>query len=159
MRWKIVLTLFAVLPVHASSATPGPAGKDERGNEEELIAALVAALDDQDYEVRKNIASALGNLGEVAVPRLINALGHAKKERRMGAAMALGQVRPQASAAIPALLKLLKDADEGVRRDASYALSRIVVRSSSSVTPVNNYQLKAPKLDPVPAEPIPGGDR
>ncbi len=137
--------VFALLSV-AFFAARGSAAPSV--DERELIAALIESLDDPDGEVRQNIAVAIANLGEAAVPALIEALGDEKAERRAGAAAALGQIRPAAQSAIPALLKAVKDKDEIVRRHASYALSRIVGRESMPAAKVSRPNV--PPLDPVP---------
>jgi HEAT repeat protein len=145
MRSSIVLIL---LLVPTASATDPPA------NDAKLIDALIEALDDPDGEVRLNVATALANIGETAVPNLIDALAFEKKERRIGAALALGRIGPPARAAIPKLLHTLKDADDVVRRESSYALSRIVIREAAPVTPVEPWP-HLPPLDPPPS----GGPR
>jgi HEAT repeat protein len=75
--------LFALLSIgfFAVRANAAPS-VDER----ELIAALIESLDDPDGEVRQNIAVAIANLGEAAVPALIEALADEKAERRAGGA-------------------------------------------------------------------------
>jgi HEAT repeat protein len=47
-------------------------------------------------------------------------------ERRAGAAYTLGLIGPPAKAALPALLNALKDETIDVRRQASYAVSRLI---------------------------------
>ena len=147
------LLLIACFGFGGSTANAESPLKDD-----ELIAALIENLDDPDVEVRQNIAAALANLGDSAVPALIDALNHAKRERRVGAALALGIVRPAAKTAIPGLLKALKDADDGVRRQASYALSRIVGQDFTA--PPKSRQLpNVPPLDPPPGPATTGGSR
>lgn len=131
---------------------PSP-GNAAEPPDRELIAALVEALDDPDGEVRQNVAIALANLGDQVIPALLEALQHAKPERRMGAAQALGQLRPVARSAVPNLMQALKDKDEGVRRQVSYTLSRIVRREPASVSPVSDRPLQVPPPDPTPAAP------
>jgi HEAT repeat protein len=122
MRWVFALTALMgwAWPMPATPL-PEPPLKDQ-----ELVANLIEMLDDGDPEVRQNIAIALANLGEMAVPTLIEALNHSCPERRMGAARALGLVRPTARSAIPALARTMKDKNPQVRREVSYSLSRIV---------------------------------
>lgn len=140
MRCALVLVSWLAAGLPSFAAEPQP-------SKEALIPALIENLDDMDDLVRQNIAVALANLGEAAVPSLIDALSHPKAERRKGAAMALSQVRPAATSAIPALLNTMKDKDDLVRRQASYALSRIVGRDTI-VTPAERP--KVPPLDPPP---------
>jgi hypothetical protein len=120
----------------------------------EIIAALIEALDDEDIEVRINLANALARIGEKTTQPLIDALKHPNKERRAGAAYALAQLRPAPQDAVPALLAALKDKEEIVRRQASYALSRIVGPDSPSKSADKNEATRPsvppPKLDAPP---------
>ena len=138
-----ISVLFSLVSVFACQASAAPSFE-----ERELIAVLIETLDDPDGEVRQNIAVAISRMGDLAVPALIEALGDEKPQRRAGAAVALGQIRPEARSAIPALLKAVKDKDEVVRRQASYALSRIVGRDSVPV--IKESKPVVPPLDPVP---------
>jgi vesicle coat complex subunit len=142
MRWAFALTALMGLawPMPASPL-PEPPHKDQ-----ELVANLVEMLDDGDPEVRQNIATSLANLGDTAVPALIEALNHSQPERRMGAARALGLVRPAARSAIPALTRTMKDKNLQVRREVSYALSRIVgVDPQSVATPARLPNVPPPE--------------
>lgn len=106
--------------------------------DEAIIAKLIDALDDADLDVRQNLGLALAKIGPAAVEPLIKALQDDSAERRAGAAYALGSIGSGARAALPALLNLLKDPDVAVRRQVSYAISRIVPagRPISSVAKV-----------------------
>jgi len=167
MRWAMLAVLSCFLLPGACSAPAEEAGVPANAakgssveapiKEKEIIDALIEGLDDADSEVRQNVANALANLGERAVPQLITALSHAKMERRAGAAHALALVRPAPHQAVPALLKALKDDHELVRRQVSYALSRIVGRDRSSET--NELRPDVPPPDPPPGLTSPGGPR
>ena len=146
--------LIAIL---SSGATVLPAEPPVKN--QELLSVLIAALDDPDVEVRQNLALAIANLGDPAIPGLLEALSHSKPERRMGAAMALGQVRPTAKNAVPALVRALSDKDEGVRRQVSYALSRIVGRDSLQVPLTDVKPPVVPPPDPTPAPATARGPR
>jgi len=124
-----------------------PAAQPSSLTTEETIAALVEALDDDDGEVRANIAMALANLGPAAVTPLIVALEDSNPRRRGGAAQAIGQIRPPVGMAVTPLLRAMKDKDDDVRRQVSYALSRIIGRSAS---PAPEIIQPRPPLDPVP---------
>ena len=132
---------------------PSPFRSEPPPKDDEVITALIESLGDADGEVRQNIAVALANLGQRGVPRLIEALGDDTMERRAGAAQALGQIRPVPKAAVPALLKTLKDENELVRRHVSYALSRIVGRDAAAAL---SMPVPLPPLDPVPSSTNPG---
>jgi len=142
---------FPALVLCGLCAIPARSGEAEALSQRQLIGVLVQSLDDADGEVRQNIAIALANLGEVALPALVEALTNQSAERRMGAAMAIGQIRPAAKSAVPALVKAMKDSNEGVRRQASYSLSRMVQPEPLVFVP---YSAR-PKIPPV--DPIPGG--
>jgi HEAT repeat protein len=124
----------------------GPALKDE-----ELVARLIELLDESDPQIRQNIAVALANLGEAAFPALIDALNNPLAERRAGAATALGQIRPPAKSAIPALIRIMKDKDPIVRREASYALSRIVGQGPQTTPAVTVPLPNVPPPEPPPS--------
>lgn len=141
---RVVLALVVVALPSRLLAQAEPA----RG--EQLIATLVESLGDPDAEVRVNVATALANLGEVAVPALVETLAHPRAERRVGAALALGRMGPEAKAAIPALLKALKDKEDVVRREASYALSRIV--TPDAAPPPVGPRPAVPPPDPPPGQ-------
>jgi hypothetical protein len=72
------------------------------------VPALIQALGDSDWDVRRAAAEALGKLGDPqAVPALIQALGDSDVGVRRAAAEALGKIGdPQA---VPALIQALGD--------------------------------------------------
>jgi hypothetical protein len=86
--------------------------------------ALIQALGDSDWAVRRASAEALGDLGDPqAVPALIKALGNGDRDVRRAAAEALGKLGdPQA---VPALIQALGDRSENVRRASAEALVKI----------------------------------
>lgn len=86
--------------------------------------ALVKALDDLQGTVTLHAAAALGRLGAAAVPDLITLMQNPKQ--RHWSIMILADIGPEASAAVPALLAVVKsDAEFEVRREAMLALSVI----------------------------------
>jgi HEAT repeat protein len=91
-----------------------------------LVRRLIEAMKDTDPDVRVNLAVALAKIGPAAVEPLVAALKDSLPERRAGAAQALGQIGAGAKAALPSLLDALDDTDRDVRRQASFAVSRIV---------------------------------
>lgn len=96
------------------------------GTDAVVIRRLVEALKDSDPDVRGNLAAALSRVGPAAVDPLIEALKDRNPDRRAGAAYTLGLIGYPARAALTPLLDLLDDPDVGVRRQASFALSRIM---------------------------------
>jgi hypothetical protein len=124
---SILLTAAALaLPGQLPPPLPNPVGDD-------VLTRLVDGLDDRDFEVRQNLAAALARLGPRAVPPLRDALKGGTAYSRAGAAYALGLLGDAARPALGDLLDLLKDADTDVRRQASFALSRVV--PAARVTP------------------------
>jgi HEAT repeat protein len=96
---------------------------DKQGEDTTNIAvpALIAALKDENVEVRRAAARSLSNHRDRrAVPGLIEALKDSDAEVRMCAAEALGEFADPR--AVPGLAALLKDGSKDVRRAALNAL-------------------------------------
>ena len=122
---RLVLVLVGLCAVTAPVVAADPVSSDV------LVKRLIAALQDPDPDVRQNLATALAKIGPAAVEPLTAALADELPERRAGAAYALGYIGNPARSAMPKLLDALDDKDLDVRRQASYAISRLV----PSVTP------------------------
>src|SRR5262245_35627751 len=88
------------------------------------VPALRAALASDDLEVQMRARNALKAI-QTSLDNLIDDLKHGKPDARRAAAAALGELGPQAKAAIPTLVQLLKDRDESVREAAASALAGI----------------------------------
>jgi HEAT repeat protein/beta-lactamase regulating signal transducer with metallopeptidase domain len=87
-----------------------------------VVLALIGRLRDENAEVRRAAADALGKLEDArAVPALIAALGDRESEVRAAAAGALGNFEDPR--ALSGLSALLSDADRDVRKHALEALS------------------------------------
>jgi HEAT repeat protein len=92
----------------------------------DLIPVLVSALSDKSYSVGTYASWALGALGSDAVTALLEVLKDKKSPiplRR--AAVAIGEIGPEAKAAVPLLSQALKMNDWDVRLSAIYSLGRI----------------------------------
>lgn len=89
------------------------------------VDALADALQDAEAseEVRRQSAYALASMGEVAVPRLVQAMGHVEWRVRDWAAFALGEIG--CVKAIAPLIAALEDQQEHVRWGAARALGEI----------------------------------
>jgi HEAT repeat protein len=88
------------------------------------VPALIQALGDADWNVRRAACEALGEIGDAsAVPALIQALGDWAESVRRAACEALGEIGD--ASAVPALLQALGDKNEDVRRAACEALIQI----------------------------------
>jgi len=125
--------MFAIAPILLMAITPltqAPVTVDES-----IIRKLVAALKDPEPEVRQNLGFALAKIGLPTVELLTEALKDALPERRAGAAYALGLIGVPARVALPSLLDLLNDPDATVRRQASYAIGRVIPAQRSGGSP------------------------
>lgn len=126
MRLVAVIVSLCVLAAGVPAAEPVA--------DDVLVKRLIAALQDPDPDVRQNLATALAKIGPAAVEPLTAALADDLPERRAGAAYALGQIGPPARSALPKLLDALDDKELDVRRQASYALSRLVPSGTGKST-------------------------
>ena len=120
--------MFAALLVATALALPAPQPDARRPGplDDEVVRQLVEALKDPDFEVRQNLAVALAKTGSRTVPLLRDALKDKLTERRSGAAYTLGLLGEAARPALPELLNALNDSDTDVRRQASFAIARVV---------------------------------
>jgi HEAT repeat protein len=93
----------------------------------DVVHALIQRLDDSEFGPKPTLngslaAMALGVVGSLATPDLIEALHASSPRLRATAALALGQVRPVTSRVVPALIRSLKeDVDPHVRGNAAFA--------------------------------------
>jgi HEAT repeat protein len=97
------------------------------------LAALAAALGDQDAEVRQKAGSALAAIGPNAIPFLIKALEHSNPLVRAVAATSLGQLSPADRAAIRPLIRALRDTEPSVRLQVAAALGHFGAAASAAV--------------------------
>ena len=120
--------MFATLLAVAVLAVPAPPGDARRPAplDDDVVRQLVDALRDPDFEVRQNLAAALAKTGGRVVAPLRDALKDKLAERRSGAAYTLGLLGEVARPALPELLDALHDPDPDVRRQASFAIARVV---------------------------------
>ena len=86
--------------------------------------------------------NALVRIGGLAVPALINVLNGANWDMRVCAADALSEIGPAARAAVPSLIRAIKDSDrqhdaEILRRHAVRALGRIGPEARAAVPALN----------------------
>lgn len=91
---------------------------------EEAEAELAAMLE-QKNAFETIVSAAFSQMGEDAVPILVDYLGHERADIRRWAAVTLGEVGPPAREAIPPLLDALRDGDPSVRDGAKGALEEI----------------------------------
>ncbi|MBI1913584.1 MAG: HEAT repeat domain-containing protein [Planctomycetes bacterium] len=94
----------------------------------EVVPTLIAALEDDDGEVRKAVALTLARIGQPAVEPLLAILKDKDKSKaaRANAAYILGKIGGQAQGAVPVLTKALKESDRDLRRRAAYALAHVI---------------------------------
>jgi HEAT repeat protein len=95
----------------------------------EAVPALIEALKQEQVprplRTPPSSALALGRVGPVAVPPLIEVLKDSRASVRTSAVIALGLVGVDARAAAPALFELLKDKDSEVRSASALSLGAI----------------------------------
>ena len=107
-----------------AARTLGKLGPDGAG----AIAALVAALEDEEATVREHSAEALGDIGPKAsesVPALVAVLDDPAVKVRRDAVRSLGQIGPASKVAVAEIKNLLDDPEEIVREAANNALKAI----------------------------------
>ena len=108
------------------------------------VEELIQAFQDDDWEVRRNAAYALGEIGpeaKGAVPALRQALQNQDEVGvRVSVAYALEQIGTSEAikAAVPALIQAFQDDDWEVRNSAAYALRQI--RTPEALKAVEEYQ-------------------
>ena len=93
-----------------------------------IIPTFIESLNDQNSEVRREVAAALGIIGPDAgrsIPALTKALADWDWHVRRESALALAAIGRDAGYAIPALTKVLTDANDDVRKAAAEALGMI----------------------------------
>jgi HEAT repeat protein len=95
------------------------------------VPQLIEALKRDDGPA--GVVSALGAIGEPAVPALIETLQHPDANARCAAANTLGWIGKRAAKAEPGLLRLLRDKEPESRRIAIEALGRIADVSDQAV--------------------------
>ena len=90
-----------------------------------IAPALISVLADPDENIQVIGSVALQNLGEPAVPYLIDALTADAAEIRLNAAYALGEIGTPLEVIVPALIRTLTDPEWNVRRLVVRALATI----------------------------------
>jgi hypothetical protein len=92
------------------------------------IPALIQALGDSNWDVRRAAAEALVKIGTPAVPALIQALGDSDRDVRAAACEVMGTIGD--AQAVPALTKALGDLSFKVQEAARNAIEQIKARQS-----------------------------
>jgi HEAT repeat protein len=91
----------------------------------EVCPRLIRELEGKSVDEQADLVSTLGLLRETSLPMLVAALDDGTVSVRIGAAAALATMGNAASAAIPGLLRMTKDADPGLQLRAAESLVRI----------------------------------
>lgn len=92
----------------------------------EAVQPLVQLLNSSDPQFRQRVSVSLTSIGAEAVPPLINELTNKDARVRQEVIMVFSFMGQEASAAVPALMKIMKDdEDASVRQTAALALQRI----------------------------------
>jgi HEAT repeat protein len=148
-RWVVLRILGAIGPDARDAAPPLQDAFKDKDFDNRLRAAwalvrvapdlpagrafLISVLKHKDKEVRRTASESLARLGprgKPAVPVLLETIRAPVTDKDtwmacMRALFALWQIGPEAKEAIPALTRLCKDRDEGVRMLAAGALLRV----------------------------------
>ena len=90
-----------------------------------IVPALISVLADPDENLRVVGSVALQNVGEPAVPYLIDALTTETADIRLHAAYAIGEIGTPLDTILPALINTLTDSEWNVRRLVVRALATI----------------------------------
>ena len=115
--------------------------------DQRAIEPLVTALDDERFIVRASVASALGRIGQAALPQVLDSLqSKVSPKRRAAAALALKALGLREAA--PALVAALSDKEDTVRANAAEALS---VLGDNSVVGILKQIVKSDRADTVRA--------
>jgi HEAT repeat protein len=145
----ILLILMLLLPPWFAAATPTTT------DQEQEIRRII--------EILKNTKSSSGErqaaqgrlveIGQPAIPPLIQALKNEKPEISLTAAYTLGRMGPAAKEAVPALIQALKDANSEVRRVTAYALGQIGPAAQEAVPAlIQTLQDANPEVKMISAE-------
>jgi len=110
----------------------------------QVIAPLVAALDDRDEDVRHAAGMTLAYIGADAVPALVEALGRSPVPHvRASAAWALSFMGAAGTPALPALQAALDDESQDVRYVARYAIAQLSSGNEAFWTAVDRARSKS----------------
>ena len=91
---------------------------------EEQINKLINKLNDEDYDVRKNVEDILIKIKQKSIGPLIKALNHENPEIQIEAARILGKMADET--ALNALIEALKDGNPDFRREVTLSINKIV---------------------------------
>ena len=103
------------------------------GEKYKIIPALINAVSDEDFSVRGEVLGALESAKTESVPILIKTMRSEDRQKRVNAAMALGEIRYGGEKAIPVLINALSDKDQEVRLEAAKALGQFRREAKSAV--------------------------
>jgi HEAT repeat protein len=97
--------------------------REIRPDRKVMIPLMVDVLEHADPAMRMSAMASLAEVGAPAVPALIEAL--ADEKAAYWAILIVNRIGPDAQAAVPALIELLKSKDHLIRREALLALAEI----------------------------------
>lgn len=99
------------------------------------VPVLIGALASEKAQGRDVIVATLADHGADAVPGLLAALRRPDTRTRAGAVEALASIRPRPTAAVPALIRALDDAEPAVRQAAAKGSGKVPRRHAVDVVP------------------------
>ena len=120
---RALAPLTRLLSAEEPAARAAAAGTLGRMRDARAIPALLAALEDNQGEVRTAVAAALAAFGAAVVDALIRVMAGSAPRARSSAAQALGILKDQRG--VQPLLMALRDRDAEVRRSAEAALEEV----------------------------------
>ncbi|MBL8795873.1 MAG: HEAT repeat domain-containing protein, partial [Planctomycetia bacterium] len=92
---------------------------------EPAVPKLIETMGDKNFAVQFPARTALKKIGKPAVPQLIQALQGDNRAIREGSMMVLGELGPDAKAAVPLLREITKEQDKVMADAARTALKKI----------------------------------
>ncbi len=131
-RARLLIVLLAFVVAAAGATAPA-------------LARHLDAFRSADPVARAKAMTAAARMGAAAVSALAAALKDENAEVRFWSAFALGEMKPPRAArpAVPALIRVLEESDEGVVRNAAYSLG-LIGPAAKSAAPALRRLLKSP---------------
>ena len=127
LTWKKAIGLAILLPalgVSAPSVAETPSGSVEE---------LLHTLQTSDALTQPDVVRAIEEMGEKAVPPLIDAMNQGNTRLRHQAIEILGRIGQEAHAATPHLIDSLTDSEAQIRRNAAWALGRVGEEANDAI--------------------------
>jgi HEAT repeat protein len=125
--WTTMIGVAVLMPalwVSAPSVADTPSGSVEE---------LLDTLNTSDALTQPDVVRAIEEMGENAVPPLIEAMNQGNTRLRHQAIEILGRIGNDAHTATPHLIEALTDSEAQIRRNAAWALGRVGEEANDSI--------------------------